>query len=270
MGALDRGALKLGRLLCALSVLGFLQTRGALCTTIVGARTEAEVVISADSKVDVRFDGQSIGHIVGCKIFAVGGILVANSGHPVIGGFSLRDLALAHLSGGGAPLARVNGFYSALSTQLRKALATTKEQRPAMFDSLVGAGVPVLALIVAYWDSNGPVIEFIHYDSKIESESKVRAGVSVQSHLRTCPGYCKAPEVPYFAAAGSLAAVRGMLLRKEPTSPARLPALLQEMVETEIKADPANVGGPVSTVILDSTGPHWFQDQHGACPAELN
>ncbi len=229
-------------------------------------------MIAADSKGDVERNAQSIGHIAVCKIDVVGGILVAKSGLAASGDFfSVRDLALAHLSGGRAPLARVNDFYNALYMQLLRALTTMKKTQPAMFDSLVGSGRPVLALIVAYWDSNGPMIEFIHYDAKIESESKRREGFSVQmSPVRTCPGYCnEAPQVPHFFAAGSLAEVRGMLLHKEPISPARLPILLQEMVGTEIKADPDRVGGPVSTVILDSTGPHWFQDQHGACPADL-
>lgn len=242
------------------SVLG-LFVGESLGTTVVIVRTENYLLIGVDSHVSAMNPETGVNGYSGCKIIKAGRFFVVTTGIFAEGGpsgFNAYTLAedISHREQ--TPAAIANHFEKVAVKPYSRLLRRFHKNDPSGFDKFCN-NKECLQLLVAGYDGN-PSYALRRF------RVALRHGVPEVEKLPDldCPGSCPTPSSTIIIGDN----IKANLLNQSPNFWTQHGVLsgIEELIRGEASAHGDEVGGPISILALDKSGPHWMPGYQGTCP----
>jgi hypothetical protein len=229
----------------------------ASATTLVAWWTPQRLLIAADSRV--VDDARRTLNDQACKIVQSGSLFYASSGlvEDREAGLSVAAAVQASAAVGDSAAVRLEAFLTVVRPPLERALAGFRRLDPAAFQTLSAQKRPVLQVIFAQARSGAPVLAIGGFQLNPQGAlAEVRQVVADGSD----------PRGPRLIYAGQQRNLREYLAghREWPSQDGA--ALVETLVQAEIAAGTAEVGGPVDVLSIEPGRVEWLRHKSG-CPA---
>jgi hypothetical protein len=244
-----------------LAALVLLRAGLGMATTIVAIRSPDYVVLAADSQVTVAsLDGNTA--VAECKIQEIGANFVGAAGYfrETPRGFSAFDIARKASNQGGDLMAIADRFERAALEPFKASVQRFRQDNPALFASYCNNRD---CLEVAFVGQEGGINKLSVRCFRVTTPAEQI--VVEPSHRLDCPGNCQA---------GAAEALLGIhenadaLINRTPHfwMVKGIVAGIDQLIGTEVEANPGDVGLPISILTIDGSGPHWEPGHRGVCP----
>jgi len=257
------GAAKRLKAHIARGLMSFLLVTVLLCnpapaTSIKILRGYTEIVIGADSKANI-----GSGSVLVCKIVQAGSVFIVASGNVenrVIGFYALV-IAQQACGTDGTILQKADRVQRALLDPFIKVLDRARQRSPQDYERAREEGVNRLGVTLCTIENDVPTLVAIDF----ETDSHADEPPVVHATRNVCPGDC--PPIETLVDIGSQEASKGFL--------ARNPAFwdthdsvtgIRKLIEVEIEANPAEVGGPIDILRITKDGAYWVIPKKQECP----
>lgn len=228
-------------------------------TTAIVFRSDTFILVGADSLVLLM--GQNPGPASGCKIIPAGRffvVVVGMFGQFVPGGFNayrlLQDIAKQETT----TIAVANRFEKVALKPFQKYLREFQKKDPKDFERACNNKSCLQVLAVDY-KAGSPTYAVREF--RVVLNHNVPA-VEMSPHV-DCPGTCTLPMsfdiMGENGEATPLSVSPNFWLRSAASG-------IDQLIQVEIHAHPGHVGGPISILALDKSGPHWVPGYQGVCP----
>jgi hypothetical protein len=224
-------------------------------TIIVVIRTGDSVVVAADS-TRTSPTGQTIDDST-CKIKAIG------NDHFLASAGATRSLALIEPELVSAGLSDTDAIAEALERHLMPLLRILSQDilfhpDPGMTQYARYAKGGSLMSFVVVGKTRANHVGWAMRDFSVWSPLSRSEGGRSDTIRNSCPGNCPTPQI-------ILSGSYDEALRRAPDLFSRKSAsvVAEELVSIQMRADPANVGGQISVLVIDSNGHKWIKP--GAC-----
>lgn len=231
-------------------------------TTAVVIRSDSFILIGADSLVSTVNPGTGRGGFAACKIVQAGRffVIVANffsEGGPQ--GFNayavVQDIAQKEVTAVGI----ADRFEENTLMPYLKFLANFQRTNPTVFNRYCN-NKECMQLLVADFNGGNPTYALRRF--QVVLKHKVPTVKMLPN--RDCPGAC--PIHTSNIVIGDN--IEANPLAQSPIFWAQhsLASGVEDLIQTEARAHPDQVGGKVSILALDKDGPHWVPGYQGVCP----
>jgi hypothetical protein len=236
-----------------------LEGPAAHATTIVGIRTESEVVIAADSIGTSRGNRIESTQLV-CKIFTVRGAGFAIGGltKDLPRGFDAEGTIAEIIGRRSAFPEAVNDIAERLTGMLGSYLGQLKRGEPSLYEkSLEGEGGFITSVMLAAYESGRPVAAVIGFRGSEDPAGEVK----IVSSRASCPADCPNGTMYFFL--GERRPIDRYIAEHGEAS--LLPAVSGApfLVQLVIDGGSKSVGPPVDVLVIDRHGESWPARKEG-------
>jgi len=243
-----------------LVLLMLFATSTSKATTIIAIRTPVYVVLASDS----RFTGVSSGGIIyksDCKIGQSGGVFFASSGfYESPTGFNAYDL-IRKASADGFGIASTGDRFQQIALEpFKAAVEWIRKNSPAQFEKSCNNG-DCLKVVFVGIEGGVPKLSIRNFHV---TTSGAHVVVEPSGH-HDCPPDCTGPAEQIIIGYADNA---NAILKRTPFfwDMNGFIGGSDKLIRQEMKANPKDVGLPVSILFIDMSGPHWIPEHQGVCP----
>jgi hypothetical protein len=226
----------------------------AFATAVVALRTDSEIVVAADSKaVTIEgFEGKRCKTLIAPHhIFAAAGIIGQ------VGTFNSFDTAKRLLSTSASHAEIVASYSNEMLRVIPEVVEKIKNQAPRYFETKV-RGQQVFQALFGTLENGVLKVSVVGFTPADDG--------SVSARQEDCPGQCDATQ-PWLATLGEHTLIDTEARNSHLWKDLEIFGAVSKLVDLEIEARPASVGGPVSIAFLQKDG-HVGWHQSGSCAHE--
>lgn len=236
-------------------ITSFLFSASASATTIVLIRTQNEIVVGADSKATNEY--YEAKQNLFCKIHRAGDLMFVVSGiaEDDATGFNVTRIVTEAARKGGTVNDIAARIDTALVKPLSEALLHFKKISPDGYIKQIRNHKGVTLQLALFRFENGvPIV----YEKSFGEPNADSGKIPAVGKVVRCPGEnCQGSRI--ILALGSNSAINDYLKRNTIPPQADSCELIEELINLQIKASPAEVGKPIDLVRYDETGIHWIK-----------
>ena len=211
--------------------------------------------------------GKVVGRKMGCKIHQVGDVVFASVGVEMYDDLSVAAAVKQTLGGDGPFAPKLIEADRTAARVLREIFTRIRSDSPAVYRQRFGQVVH--AVVYATIQSGVPVL--VVREFKLEQIDMI-GNAAIRTHVIICPGNdCATANGRMVVGAGIHGEIDKLMVGAPvQTTPFEAwPRQVESLVRAEIRAEPDQVGPPVSVLELNATGAHWSQGRRGACEQEV-
>jgi len=230
----------------------------AHATTIIVVRLASKIYIAADGKA-VRGTGEA--HQV-CKILQCGPTFVSFSGHPSLPNFSALEVASNACGADKNIVDCIDAFEKIAAPKIKDAAELYRILDRAKFSEMFEGGDRiVLQAIFAGFNGETPIVYVLEFKVTNTSDQPTMIQPIRHSYLNRLSG--NQADVLLF---GQKAAI--LQSPNRTLDIATIESQLRQMIQVEIKGEPALVGPPIDILRITSGGAEWVdQEKDSQCQA---
>lgn len=238
-------------LVSTISCLLLFQLFASAQTSILVVVNPTEIVIGADSKIQVEDKGQLIVTTVPtCKVYQVNGVVFAGANLITSRtGYNAYAIAIKVLDGNGKFLDKVAQFERRIHDPLLKTLIGEKQNNPKSFKENL-EGLIALDVVFATFEGGSPIVSFRRFICKKGKGDKV----SIDIKRKDCSGDCAKG---FYRFLGHGEAANNWIAKHPSIWNRGIAEAVRHLIWVEIEDQPRYVGGPIDILRMSKDETCW-------------